>query len=217
MTDPAYNGSTNLQFIPNMDGFPNGRRLEDDIVRIELQAVSGVVLAAIGLWYDDFDGTNPVTPQLLNVLTYNAGVTDNDAPFKSTFPYVASPWPGTHNCDCGPTGTTGEKKPMLLGEFPTAKAPEKKLGLAAPEMNLEAFPNPSNSSSTIRYSVGEASRVTIAVYDMQGKLVKVLADRNHQPGVYSIPLGSTDLSQGTYTVTAIKNGEAKQIIKVVKN
>ena len=63
LTDPAYNTSTALQFIPNMDGFPNGRRLEDDVTRIELQAVSGIALAAIGLWYDDFTaGGNPVTP-----------------------------------------------------------------------------------------------------------------------------------------------------------
>ena len=55
LTDPAYNGDAELVFIPNMDGFPNGRRLEDDVTRIELQAVSGVALAAIGLWYDDFD------------------------------------------------------------------------------------------------------------------------------------------------------------------
>src|SRR6185436_8247015 len=27
LTDPAYNTTTALQFIPNMDGFPNGRRL----------------------------------------------------------------------------------------------------------------------------------------------------------------------------------------------
>src|ERR1700741_1209799 len=54
LTDPAYNGSPALQFIPNMDGFPNGRRLEDDVTRIELQAVGGIVLAAIGLWYDDY-------------------------------------------------------------------------------------------------------------------------------------------------------------------
>ena len=59
LTDPAYNANANLQFIPNMDGFPNGRRLEDDVTLIELQAVSGVVLAAIGLWYDDFDGDKP--------------------------------------------------------------------------------------------------------------------------------------------------------------
>ena len=43
ITSPAYNGNANLQFIPNMDGFPNGRRLEDDVTTIELQAVSGVV------------------------------------------------------------------------------------------------------------------------------------------------------------------------------
>src|SRR6185436_38610 len=98
--DPAYNTTTDLQFIPNMDGFPNGRRLEDDVTRIELQAVGGIVLAAIGLWYDDYNGSNPVTPNLVNVLTYNAGVTSNDAPFKKAFPYVASPWAGTHICDC---------------------------------------------------------------------------------------------------------------------
>ena len=53
LTDPRYNTNTNLEFIPNMDGFPNGRRLEDDVTRIELQAVGGVVLAAIGLPYED--------------------------------------------------------------------------------------------------------------------------------------------------------------------
>jgi len=95
LTDPAYNTTTDLQFIPNMDGFPNGRRLEDDATLIELQAVSGVVLAAIGLWYDDFDGTNPVSQDLLDVLTYRTGVNGNDKPFKTTFPYVAAPWRGT--------------------------------------------------------------------------------------------------------------------------
>ena len=95
LTDPAYNTTTDLEFIPNMDGFPNGRRLEDDVTLIELQAVSGVVLAAVGLWYDDFDGSNPVSTDLLDVLTYRTGVNANDKPFKSAFPYVASPWRGT--------------------------------------------------------------------------------------------------------------------------
>jgi hypothetical protein len=96
LTDPAYNGSATLQNIPNMDGFPNGRRLEDDVTTIELQAVSGVVLAAIGLWYDDYTvgDPNPVTPMLQSVLGFNAGVTTNDTTFKSTFPYVQDPWRG---------------------------------------------------------------------------------------------------------------------------
>jgi Domain of unknown function (DUF4331) len=96
LTDPAYNTNANLQLIPNMDGFPNGRRLEDDVTRIELQAVGGVVLAAIGLWYDDFSsGNSPVTNQLINTLQYSTGVEKNDTTFKSTFPYVQTPWRGT--------------------------------------------------------------------------------------------------------------------------
>lgn len=98
LTDPTYNTSTAIQFIPNMDGFPNGRRLEDDVTRIELQAVSGVVLAAVGLWYDDYDASSttqsPVTNLLLNVLSYSTGVEHNDVAFKTSFPYVASPWVG---------------------------------------------------------------------------------------------------------------------------
>lgn len=94
LTDPAY-ANANLQLIPNMDGFPNGRRLEDDVTRIELQAVAGVALAAIGLWYDDFDGVNPVSQDLVDVLTYTTGVEKNDKPFRKSFPYVAEPWMGT--------------------------------------------------------------------------------------------------------------------------
>jgi len=96
LTIPTYN-NTNIQAIPNMDGFPNGRRLEDDVTVIELQAVSGVVLAAIGLWYDDYTvgGANPVTDDLVGVLSYRTGVNNNDKHFKTSFPYVATPWRGT--------------------------------------------------------------------------------------------------------------------------
>ena len=96
LTAAPYNEDAELEFIPNMDGFPNGRRLEDDVTRIELQAVSGVVLAAIGLWYDDYvDGESPVTDDLVGVLSYSTGVESNDKEFRSTFPYVAAPWRGT--------------------------------------------------------------------------------------------------------------------------
>ncbi|WP_027303216.1 DUF4331 domain-containing protein [Rudanella lutea] len=96
LTNPTY-ANPNLQFIPNMDGFPNGRRLEDDVTTISLQAVGGVVLAAIGLWYDDFTpgvSPSPVTAQLGGVLGFNAGVTKNDTTFKAAFPFVQDPWRG---------------------------------------------------------------------------------------------------------------------------
>lgn len=98
LTAAPYNTNTNIEFIPNMDGFPNGRRLEDDVTTIELQAVGGAVLAAVGLWYDDYiPGTSasPVTQDLLDVITFRTGVNANDAAFDSSFPYLAKPWRGT--------------------------------------------------------------------------------------------------------------------------
>jgi hypothetical protein len=101
LTVAPFNATADLEFIPNMDGFPNGRRLEDDVTRIELQAVAGVVLAAVGLWYDDFDpatSDSPVTEDLVNVLSYTAGVEANDKAFSSSFPYLAMPSSGTGEC-----------------------------------------------------------------------------------------------------------------------
>ncbi len=95
LTDTRFNGNANLQFIPNMDGFPNGRRLEDDVTTIELQAVGGIALAAIGLWYDDWNPSlSPVTPRLLRNLGFTSGPTQNDTTFQAIFPYAQQPWRG---------------------------------------------------------------------------------------------------------------------------
>ncbi|RYZ25640.1 MAG: DUF4331 domain-containing protein, partial [Chitinophagaceae bacterium] len=98
LTDLRFNTDKSLQNIPNMDGFPNGRRLEDDVTTIELQAVGGVALAAIGLWYDDYTpGTSPspVTKNLVDVLGFRSGPMENDTTFKTSFPFVQTPWRGS--------------------------------------------------------------------------------------------------------------------------
>ena len=67
-------------------GFPNGRRLRDDVTEIELLAVAG---AAYGVLTDDdfaFD------PTLIGVL--NDGLDNNDVPFQERFPYLALPHRG---------------------------------------------------------------------------------------------------------------------------
>jgi Domain of unknown function (DUF4331) len=98
LTDTRFNATAALQSIPNMDGFPNGRRLEDDVLRIDLQAASGFFLAAIGMFYDDYTagGPTPFTPNLLGVSGFTTGVeTNSPATFGSTFPYVLPPASGT--------------------------------------------------------------------------------------------------------------------------
>jgi hypothetical protein len=97
MTNPLYNNNTNLQWIPNMDGFPNGRRLEDDVVTIEMQMLSGLLLHAAGFFYDDWAGgtATTITPQFQGITSFSAGPSRNDTTFQAGFPYLASPWRGT--------------------------------------------------------------------------------------------------------------------------
>ncbi|MFN8465819.1 MAG: DUF4331 domain-containing protein [Caldilineaceae bacterium] len=64
-------------------GFPNGRRLTDDVVEIELLAVAG---AAYGV-LDGRDASFSFNPALIGVLT--DGVDHNDVSFRDAFPYVA--------------------------------------------------------------------------------------------------------------------------------
>jgi len=107
---PEYNDDADLEFIPNMDGFPNGRRLEDDVTRIELQAVAGLGLAAIGIFYDDFDPNtdqNPITADLIGVVNYTTGVEKNDRDFRESFPYVAVPFSGKGKCSGIPVAKDG--------------------------------------------------------------------------------------------------------------
>ena len=207
ITDPAYNTNTSLQFIPNMDGFPNGRRLEDDVTRIELQAVSGLVLAAIGLPYDDYaGGPSPVTPKLLGVLTYNTGVNANDTSFKTSFPYVQTPWPGT--CNCAGLEVNYTQPPIL--------PPSSRMGIMAPEVFIASAPNPFNNTTTIRYRMDEPGHISIEVFDGRGNQVNVLVNQQQQAGTYTVYWNASRLPAGVYLVKALKNGEVKQTLQLVK-
>ena len=219
LTDSRFNGNTDLQFIPNMDGFPNGRRLEDDVTRIELQAVSGIVLAAIGLWYDDYNPStspSPLTPQLLNVLTYNAGVTANDTAFKPAFPFVQTPWAGTYNCNCE---TPPADRAASFNSRGVQQAMEKSSAslIAAPDVVMKTTPNPFMENTTIQYHVKTPAQITIDVFDAQGKQIKTLINKRVNEGNYIETLKGSSLYKGIYFVKLSKNGVVQQTLKVVKN
>ena len=214
LLDPAYNGNTNIQFIPNMDGFPNGRRLEDDVTRIELQAVGGVVLAAIGLWYDDYvPGGSPVTPNLLSVLGYSTGIVANDVAFKTAFPYVQTPWSGTSAC----AGTAVQPQSAGRQSIPSSiLVKTSTLSLAAPNVFITASPNPTADNNTIRYHMAKEGKINIAVYDGSGRMVKVLVNQKQQSGTYTLQWNTGNLSSGNYFITATTDGSLKQTIKLIK-
>ncbi|MDX1913733.1 MAG: DUF4331 family protein [Saprospiraceae bacterium] len=214
LTQPPYNTNANLQFIPNMDGFPNGRRLEDDVTRIELQAVAGVALAAIGLWYDDFGGGSPVTQDLLDVLTYTTGVESNDVPFKSGFPYLALPHAG--DGDCGGTPADAASRPdAFAGGF---SGFNDRLVNSAPDAVVAAnFPNPFSDATTIRYTIEATTDVNISVFDRSGKLIEVLVNQRMDAGQYEARFESAALPAGLYFAKISTGAQSVQVLKLVKN
>ncbi len=68
----------------DLAGFPNGRRLEDDVIDIAERAVGGALIG--------------------KSLPLGDGVDGNDVPYMTTFPYQADPFSGFDN-------TKGQQKP----------------------------------------------------------------------------------------------------------
>ena len=82
-------------------GFPNGRRLADDVVDIAIQAVEGAAQ----------------TGKLVEALAAGDGVNENDVAFGRSFPYVALPHGSSANesggADTGKARAAVHRRPPL--------------------------------------------------------------------------------------------------------
>jgi hypothetical protein len=83
-TAPVGHGNRLGVLGGDLAGYPNGRRLEDDVIDISERAVGGVLIG--------------------HSLPLGDGVDANDVPYLATFPYQADPFSGFDN-------TKGQQKP----------------------------------------------------------------------------------------------------------
>ncbi len=72
-----------------------------------------------------------------------------------------------------------------------------------------AYPNPFAERATLRYAVPEASRVTLAVFDVLGREVVRLVDENRAAGRYEAMLDARSLPSGAYLVRMTADGFAE--------
>ncbi|MEZ4766330.1 MAG: T9SS type A sorting domain-containing protein [Calditrichia bacterium] len=159
---------------------------------ISLQAVGGLVLAAVGFPFDDATAGNYsdlASPALVAELTYNGGPTANDVPLLSQFPYQAEPHRGY---DYVKQLTAVE--PIMVG------ISESPIGVGVPKAFIleQNYPNPFNPSTTIKYHVSKPADVRINVYNTLGQLVATLVDGQKAAGTYSINWDAKNLASGTY-------------------
>lgn len=190
-------------------GFPNGRRLGDDVVDIAERVVAGAT---------------PFTPSF-NVAPNNLlgdGVDANDVPFLPYFPYVALPhnplnhdhheladdrrgrghdgWGRDHHADAG------EVSPVSA--IAATAGPAIAFGV-----NLKGA-NPANASR-LEWSVPTSSHVNLAVFDLQGRNIRTLVDQDAAPGSFVTRWdGSTDTGaraqHGVYFVRMKAGGQVSE-------
>lgn len=68
--------------------------------------------------------------------------------------------------------------------------------------NLEQnYPNPFNPSAKIKFSISNRGNVSIKVYDVLGKEIKVLINSELNPGNYEVQFDGRNLSSGVYFYT----------------
>ena len=60
------------------------------------------------------------------------------------------------------------------------------------------YPNPFNPTTTIKYDLPKAGRVTLKIYDILGNEVATIMDGYRTPGSYSISFNASKLASGLY-------------------
>ena len=161
-------------------GFPNGRRLGDDVVDIAERVVAGAT---------------PLTPAF-DVAPNNRlgdGVDANDVPFLPYFPYLAPPHDPFHHehheGDFGVRGHDGDRggdRDDDRGERSDALGPSSEATSVTidPAPGLRVTGSNPSPTSRLEFTLPEAMHATLRVYDVQGRTVRTLLDRDAAAGTF---------------------------------
>jgi len=88
-------------------------------------------------------------------------------------------------------------------------------GNSAFKTKLKTYPNPTTDNTTLTFDLEDRSNVYISVYNISGKLVKSISQKNVEAGSQTITIDGTDLMNGTYIVKFIA-GKQNETVKFIK-
>jgi hypothetical protein len=189
-------------------GFPNGRRLADDVIDIAERVAAGVLVPGFN---------NAPANQL------GDGVDANDVPYLPYFPYVAPPHNPLHNQHYVATPLNrlrgrgrdgGDDQGEDDAKSPTTGG-DSKAGLQL------AGANPA-SSHVLQYSIPANGHVRLEVFAANGRLVRTLVDQDAAAGSFRAVWDGRDnagasVGRGVYfaryAVNGVKADDKKLVIE----
>ncbi|MCY7291165.1 MAG: T9SS type A sorting domain-containing protein, partial [Ferruginibacter sp.] len=143
---------------------------------------------------------SPVTPQLLNTLTFKEGVGKNDTTLRPAFPFLQTPWRGFRGAN-----------------FVGPKSDNIGLGIIPGYLGLSAYPNPFKTSTRIRYNLTDAANnVRVEIIDALGRRIAVYEQGKKPAGEYSFVFDKPNLAAASYYVRVYVDNFKSPTIGIVK-
>ena len=102
----------------------------------------------------------------------------------------------------------------INGEYKYSQVVEIFVGLPTKFELKQNYPNPFNPTTNIKYSIGKKTKVTLKVYDMLGREIATLINKEQTPGNYAVEFDALSLSSGVYFYT-LKAGEFTATKKMI--
>jgi len=114
---------------------------------------------------------------------------------------------GSYNYHVIKSDSLGFVNPVTIFNLSTEVPVESELS--------QNYPNPFNSSSLIRFTVQQKSRVVIEVFDQMGRKISELVNSIFNPGVYLATYSANELSSGVYYCRMSGNNAPKTVKMVL--
>jgi len=184
-------------------GFPNGRRLGDDVVDIELRVVAGVLV----------DGFNVAPNNRLG-----DGIDANDLPYLPYFPYVAPPQnPLSHEHHAAQPGVRPTGISRAAEDRDERSREAAAIHDAAPLRIVSGNPG---SGAVLQYAIPHNARVSLHVFDIQGRMVRTLVDQDAAAGTFrahwdGLTDGGTPAARGVFFARLAVDGRTLDTKKVM--
>ncbi|HRH66626.1 MAG TPA: T9SS type A sorting domain-containing protein [Bacteroidia bacterium] len=106
-------------------------------------------------------------------------------------------------------GTTAKLRQSI-----TTTVAQQEYASTVNEINL--FPNPFQSLSTLEFNLSEINTVSISIVDAVGRTLKCISTTELEPGKNKIAMDLSELKSGIY-FGILKTNENMQILKLIKN
>jgi hypothetical protein len=84
------------------------------------------------------------------------------------------------------------------------------------DVSLRLFPNPVEGNAFIEFTIPNAERVKVDIYDVTGRIIQSLSDQSYTEGVHQLTVSSSGWRSGVYFVSVRTDSFSKRVPFIVQ-